>query len=242
MNRVNKGSQIAAQIANILALVPGGYCAYGTYVLLHGGAPQPSASPPAAAGTHGVNPTVLLVSFVLFLLCFSLAAVLNLLIALRKPKVMRKSDVESRDPRALPATEITAATPQLSRAVVAQIELAGVLRSKAGQAEWLAKELEKVWHIYNNEDAKLIRPLGEHELPDVIQLNRHKRLWAFRIHYQGHIGGVKFHIPDFRSPIVDAPSPYSNIEYLDLLQKLKEHAHLLQKAGQSLESSTVLKA
>jgi hypothetical protein len=130
---------------------------------------------------------------------------------------------------------------QLTAKTVTQIELAGVLRSKAGQAEWLAKELEKVWHAYNNDGFRLIRPLEEHELPEIIQFNRHKRLWEFRIHYFGHIGEVEYHIKhhalDFHSSVIDGPRSYRKIEYLDLLQIIKDHAQELRNFAQSLESS-----
>jgi hypothetical protein len=87
MDRLGKALQIGAQIANILALFPGAYCAYGTYTLLHSGVPQSSVSQPGAAMTHVVNPTFLIVSFIFFLLCFSSSAVLNLINTFRKPKV-----------------------------------------------------------------------------------------------------------------------------------------------------------
>jgi hypothetical protein len=120
--------------------------------------------------------------------------------------------------------------------MIAQMELAGVVKSKAKQAESLVEELETVWHTYHNEGGNLIRPLGAHELPDSIQLHHHKELWTFRIHYRGHIDEVKSHVPDFQSPIINAPSPFRDIEYLDLSKILKKHAHLLQTLAHSLES------
>ncbi len=148
------------------------------------------------------------------------------------------SEVERLERKITQLKEQSTAQP-LTATIVTRIELAGVLRSKAGQSEWLAKEVERVWHIYNNEGEKLIRPLGERELPDSIELYRHKRLWGFRILYRGHIDAVKFHAPDFHSGIVDAPSPCRNIEYLDLLEKLKEHAELLRGLAQSLEPASI---
>lgn len=70
---------------------------------------------------------------------------------------------------------------------------------------WLATDLERIWHVYNHGNDKLIHPLGERELADVIQLYRHKQLWAFRIQYRGHIAGVRANDPDLRSEIMDAP-------------------------------------
>lgn len=80
---------IGAQIANILAIVPGVYCAYGTYVLLHGGVPQPTSTPAQSGSvivTHSVSPNLLLWSFVIFLSCVSIAAIINLVLALKRPR------------------------------------------------------------------------------------------------------------------------------------------------------------
>jgi hypothetical protein len=57
--------------------------------LLHGGVPQASAAKPEIpVVTPGVNPTIVLVSFVVFLLFFSVAAVLNLWSTFRRPKAV----------------------------------------------------------------------------------------------------------------------------------------------------------
>lgn len=69
-----------AQIANVIALLPAGYCAYGTYVLLHSAGSQgtqPESA--AAAGGRMVNPEGVLISLGLFLFCVAVAAVLNLM-------------------------------------------------------------------------------------------------------------------------------------------------------------------
>ena len=67
-----------AALANILALIPGGYCAYGTWLLLH-----PAASQTPSQATSGLSNV--LVS--LFVACglIVLGAVLNL-VAARKHK------------------------------------------------------------------------------------------------------------------------------------------------------------
>jgi hypothetical protein len=67
-----------AALANILALIPGGYCAYGTYVLLH----PVDATKPLSTGS-GAVPAVppeashLLIAFALAGALFVLAAILN---------------------------------------------------------------------------------------------------------------------------------------------------------------------
>jgi hypothetical protein len=119
-----------------------------------------------------------------------------------------------------------------------QLKLAGVVESKAGQADWLAADLERIWHLFNNANYKLIYPLGEHSVPDPPKEFHDKELWAFRVRYRGHIGGAKSHVPDFHSDIMDAPYPWG-VEYLDLLRKLKAHAEALRKLAQSLESAPV---
>lgn len=129
--------------------------------------------------------------------------------------------------------------PRLSAGQRNQIKLAGVLESKAGQADWLAGDLERIWHLYNNANYKLIYPLGEHSVPDPAKEFHDKELWAFRIRYRAHIGGTKWHVPDFHSDIMDAPYPW-NVQYLDLSRKLKDHADRLRSLARSLESSAAV--
>jgi hypothetical protein len=114
---------------------------------------------------------------------------------------------------------------------------AGVLYSKAGHADWLGSELERIWHLYHNDNDKLIYPLGELSIPEVVKEFRDKQLFAFRVQYRGHIGGLKSNEPDFHSDIMDAPYPWS-VPYLDLMRKLREHAGLLRTLARSLEVSS----
>jgi hypothetical protein len=127
--------------------------------------------------------------------------------------------------------------PQLSQATIAKIELAGILKSKAGQAEWLAQRLEKVWHIYNNDksskDGPLIYPLSASSLPEAIKEHRHKELFRFYIHYTSHIGQVKAVDQSFHSSMIDDTIP-SKEEYLDVKKKIEAHAALLRKRAESL--------
>jgi hypothetical protein len=130
--------------------------------------------------------------------------------------------------------------PRLSDEQAKLIKRTGVLESKAGQADWLVGELERIWHLYNNENDKLLYPLGELAVPEVVKEFRDKQLWAFRIQYRGHVGGVRSNEPDFHSDIMDAPYPCWSVPYLDLLRKLKVHAEALRNLARSLESETKL--
>jgi hypothetical protein len=117
------------------------------------------------------------------------------------------------------------------------IKLAGVLEGKAGDADWLAKELERVWHLYHEADDVLIRPLGKNTLPDAIQRECDKQLFSFRKQYYEHIGSVKYHAPSFHSAIMDGPRPYWDIQYLDLREELKNHATMLRQLAKEREQS-----
>jgi hypothetical protein len=118
----------------------------------------------------------------------------------------------------------------------ARLKLAGVIESKAGQAEWLARSLDRVWHAYHNENEKLLRPLAEHTIPDPPTKNCERLLLVFRNDYRGHVGGTKYHLPEFHSDILDG-KPFRNIEYVDLMHNLKEHATKLHELAEKVESS-----
>jgi hypothetical protein len=114
---------------------------------------------------------------------------------------------------------------------------AGAIHSKAGQAEFLVRKLEEVWHIYDQEksaaDSPLIRPLSSTALPQSISEWRHKQLWEFRTIYNFHLNGVRTTEPDFHSAIVDGTFP-SGITYLDLKRDLEKHAAALRRLADSL--------
>ena len=63
-----------------------------------------------------------------------------------------------------------------------------------------------------------------------------KRLLAFRIAFRGHVGQVRHHLPDFKSEIM-VDRVFWNIDYVDLMQKLQDHADKLRSLAQTLESS-----
>lgn len=67
-----------AKIANILAVLPGAYCAYGTWVMLH---PRPSTIAPVSSGAAMFSPIALLVSTVLFVVCIAAGSPMGLLVS-----------------------------------------------------------------------------------------------------------------------------------------------------------------
>jgi hypothetical protein len=68
-----------AQLANILALIPGGYCAYGTYLLLHGTSQFAQSAPPGTPPAQLFNPVGLYISLGIFVLLVLIGALLNLI-------------------------------------------------------------------------------------------------------------------------------------------------------------------
>ena len=111
------------------------------------------------------------------------------------------------------------------------VERAGTLRSYAGQADWLNKKLEEIWHLYDNDkiaNEALIYPLGSSAIPDVIKEWRHKELWNFRIMYRSHIGAITAIDPSFHSNLIDDGFPRDGEKYLDVRRKMEAHAALLR--------------
>lgn len=77
----------AAKIANLLALLPASYCAYGTYVLLHppvSSAAKTTESHPEIASMVSVQGII--ISLAIFLGCVGVGAILNMLAYQRKKK------------------------------------------------------------------------------------------------------------------------------------------------------------
>lgn len=68
-----------AQLANIAALFPAAYCAYGTYVLLHSSSLPAQTTTGNSAGTPLFNPVGLYISFGVFVLLAAIGGVLNLI-------------------------------------------------------------------------------------------------------------------------------------------------------------------
>jgi hypothetical protein len=112
-----------------------------------------------------------------------------------------------------------------------QIEKAGALRSKAGQADWILKRLEEIRAFYENDrsntEGPLSQPLALHTLPAIIKEDRHKQLWSFRILYQSHIGALKKIAPEFHSKLIDEGFPCED-SYLIVRRKIETHSALLR--------------
>jgi hypothetical protein len=81
----------AAQLSNILALLPGAYCAYGTYILLHSESqlPLPHAGPQVPL-VRDMSVTGVWVSLGLFLSCIAVGAVLNFIVLPRRNSSQKK--------------------------------------------------------------------------------------------------------------------------------------------------------
>jgi len=124
--------------------------------------------------------------------------------------------------------------PPLSEVGIAAIEKAGTLKSYAGQADWLAARLEEIWHQFNNENKKLLYPLGKRVIPDEIKEWTDKELWSFRLLYRSHIGALKKIDPEFHSSLVDEDFPCDGQDYLTVKRKIEDHARLLRERGNLL--------
>ncbi len=207
-------------------------------------APQGSAAPQSYSALPKSQPVNGWIMPSILGVCIVLAGLLDFLAARMRHKTPQLASVGLSERSLLaPLPPSSVALPThlavgISTEQSEQIKLAGVLESKAGQADWLARELERVWHTYNNDHQVLLRPLAETTLPDAIQTYREKKLFEFRVQYRGHIGGVRFHVPHFHDTIMDGPA-YRNIEYLDLREQLKEHANRLRQLARSLLVSGV---
>jgi hypothetical protein len=117
-----------------------------------------------------------------------------------------------------------------------QIGRAGGLMTRAGEAECLAQELEKIWFLYNREGKEvLVRPFGAKELPDQITEHRHKELFRLRTLCKWHMDSVKELDGGFRSTLLDHGFP-NNDEYLDVKRNLEDHAKLLRELAGTLAS------
>jgi hypothetical protein len=130
-------------------------------------------------------------------------------------------------------SRLTSEAVQQRRASPEQIGKAGALMCRAGDAEALAQELERIWHVFDDEGAeKLVHPLRQGKVPDTITEWRHKELWKFRVIYKWHIDSVKELDGTFRSAVIDHGFPNSD-KYLDVKRNLKEHGVQLRKYAEA---------
>jgi hypothetical protein len=125
--------------------------------------------------------------------------------------------------------------PRFNQEAIRRFERAGALRSKAGQADWLAKRLEEIWHSFNNEQKPLKFPLGRNAIPDVIKDWTDRQLWSFRVLYQSHIGAVTAIDPDCKTDLIKDGFPCDGQDYLTVMRKLKAHAESLRSRANQLQ-------
>jgi hypothetical protein len=116
-----------------------------------------------------------------------------------------------------------------SRPDILRIESAGTLKNLAGQADWLASDLERIWYEFDKEQKKLVYPLGKRVIPDEIKEHTDKLLLSFRVQYQSHIGFVKSVDPEFHSGLIDEGFPCDGQDYLAVKRKIEAHAEHLRK-------------
>jgi hypothetical protein len=126
--------------------------------------------------------------------------------------------------------------PQLGDTVIQKLEKVGKLRSLAGQADWLDKQLVDIWHQFNNSGRNLIYPIGKGEIPDKIETPTDKQLWMFRVWYQSLLGSMKVIDPDCDSTLMKDGFPAQR-QYQDVERNIKEHAEVLQKRAADLLTS-----
>lgn len=124
---------------------------------------------------------------------------------------------------------------KFDEAAIRKIEKSGTLKSLAGQADWLAEDLERIWYEFNKTGKTLIYPLGINVLPDEIKQHTDKQLWAFRDQYRAHVGFVKSVDAEFHSAVIDDDSQACNgQDYLKVKKKIEAHAQALRERARSL--------
>lgn len=125
----------------------------------------------------------------------------------------------------------------LSQTVIDRIKQVGRLESLAGQADWLARNLEEVWHAFHNEKKNMPNPIGRTAVPDVIEQWTDKQLWRFRVHYQSYLGSMKAVDPRCDSALMNDGFPHDMEDYLSVKRKIEEHAATMRRRAADLMSS-----
>jgi hypothetical protein len=154
-------------------------------------------------------------------------------------EVKRLSDEINQVRRELETEKARADGVELSRGSAikldaAQIGKAGGLHTRAGEAEVLAIELEKIWHLYLQKKENLGRPLSAKALPAWAEYHQ-EQLFRFRTIYRWHIDSVKELDSSFHSKAIDHGFPNDD-EYVDVKRNLEEHARLLRELAGTLVS------
>lgn len=122
----------------------------------------------------------------------------------------------------------------IPQTAIQQIEKAGKLHFLAGQASWLAREVEKLWYEFDKNQRKLIYPLTGNEIPDEIKLWTDKLLMGFHSDYQMHIGAVRSVDAECDSVAMKEGFPCNGQDYVTVKRKIEEHADCLQKRADEL--------
>jgi hypothetical protein len=115
---------------------------------------------------------------------------------------------------------------------------AALLYYMVARATELSRDLEALWHQWNNSGEKLIHPLDAKfdKLKDASSDEAWNLLNArrdFMVMYAHHIITMKVEFPDFTSHVMSAgyPAPY---EYVQVRDNLKEHADQLEQMADKL--------
>lgn len=205
-----------AQIANIVALLPAAYCAYGTYIVLHTPnlpAPVPSQSLVEVAGTVTIRGIV--ISLVIFLSCVAIGAIINII-----------ANAQSRRERIGP----------LSRQGKFAGGQAALLCHFAARARGFGQHARE--HLASLEQFRgsIIHPLNinhpknfgaENALALVDELR------DFKLLYRDHLSYLKSEVPGFSSSVTSHGFP-SDREYPEVISDLRAHASSLDDAAQQV--------
>jgi hypothetical protein len=110
---------------------------------------------------------------------------------------------------------------------------AAVLNDRAVRAKELVRDLEAMWHHWNNAGETLVHPLT----PTCDPIKDSKSMWKligeardFKLRYADHLSVLKADFPEFISSTVTNGYPSSR-EYVVVLSDLKEHAVQLEETA-----------
>jgi hypothetical protein len=118
------------------------------------------------------------------------------------------------------------------------VERAGVLRSYAGQADWLHKFLREIKALYEAQGEQLPQPLARRTLPDTIRTDADQKLYFFRSLCESQIGALKKIDSRFFSNFTTDGFPCDG-EYSAISRKIEAHAAFLRDHADRLIRSDV---